>query len=155
HIAFPALVTIPQVCRGIVVDHARYIDGKGIERLNRMPGRPVLASSSGGWLTRTLAWQFPLRLTFLARCAAKQIREPSATGRNWRWRERRLLGAARREATGLGPRQRTLLHLIARWRRGFVSRRGLAARCRFVAAADDGKRRLLARPTDRLDRIEV
>ena len=65
------------------------------------------------------------------------------------------IAKARREATGLGPWQRTLLHLIARrWRR-FVSRRGFAARCGFIAAADDGKRRLLARPTDRLDRIEV
>src|SRR5262245_38215834 len=119
-----------------------------------MPLRPVLIAACGSRLTGALAWQFTLRLAFLARRAAKQIGQPATTGWNWRGCERRRLVAARRKGTGLGPRQRTLLDLIARWRR-FVTRRWLAAWRRFVAAADDGKRRLLARPTGRFDRIEV
>src|SRR5262245_15006957 len=151
HVAFPTLVAVPKVGSGIVVDHASDINGKGIKRLNRMPRRPVLISACGSRLTGALAWQFTLRLAFLARRAAKQIGQPATTGWNWRGCERRRLVAARSKGTGLGPRQRTLLDLIAR----FVTRRWLAAWRRFVAAADDGKRRLLARPSGRFDRIEV
>src|SRR5262249_50019048 len=114
-----------------------------------MPWRPVLISACGSRLTCALAWQFTLRLAFLARRAAKQIGQPATTGWNWRGCDWRRLVAARRKGTGLGPWPRTLVDLIARRRRRFVTRR------RFVSDTDGGNGRFLARPTGRVASIEV
>src|SRR5262249_5132751 len=40
HVALPALVTVPQLGRGVMVDHARDIDRNRIERLDRLTLNP-------------------------------------------------------------------------------------------------------------------
>ena len=47
NVALTALVAIPQVCSRVVVDHSGDVDGKRIQRLNRMPGRSFFVCARG------------------------------------------------------------------------------------------------------------
>src|SRR5579884_3963603 len=118
HVALAALVAVPQVDRGLMVDHPRNVDRQRIERLDRVPDRAFVVA-------RGLARKFMPRLVALARGAAEQVAEPASTAVGGR----RLASAARRES---GVRSRRRARVAA-----------VAARGRLAAAGRKRKRRRL------------
>src|SRR5215467_15829493 len=87
-VAFAACVAVPQLGGSIVVDHARDIDGKRVQRFHAVPlGALGRTCARGRWLTRGSLG--------LVRGAREQLREPAGAPA-----ARRLGGAQRRR---LGP----------------------------------------------------
>src|SRR5262249_251111 len=70
--ALAALVTLPQLGRGVVIDHPRDIDRKRVDRVDGVALRALVTRRRRG-----LARRAALRV-FLARSAGEEIGQPAA-----------------------------------------------------------------------------
>src|SRR5262245_52708010 len=173
-VALSALVAIPQVSSGVMVDHSRDIDRQRIERFDGMPRGSLVACPGRSRLSRAIArrlaewfaqW-FALWTAFIARGAVEQIGQPAPAGRRWSGgaggrirvppqRKTAWFEALRRTQRGFTARRRFTARRPLVVRRSLIARGRIAAGRTVVAAAGYSERRLLTCPAHGLDRIEI
>src|SRR5580704_17175529 len=72
HVAFAALVAVPQLGGDVVVDHAGDVDRERIERLDRVARRTLFLARARTLVVTRAAW------TIVARRSRKHVGEPAA-----------------------------------------------------------------------------